>query len=156
MRGSDGGIPEGARVSTLTVRVPFFDTDAMGIVHHSNYVRYLELARVRLLEEHQRPYTEWLERGLHFAVTRVDLDYHRAARFDQRIAVSAWLQWVRGASLGIGYLLVCEGASIVTGATEHAMVDDDGRPRRIPRELREEMAALVAPGEGRRPRRSAG
>lgn len=145
MRRAEVVIPVGAVTSTVTVRVPFFDTDAMGIVHHANYVRYLELARVRLLEEHQRPYTEWLERGLHFAVTKVDVDYHRAARFDDAIEVSAWVCWVRGASLGIGYALVADGETLVTGITEHAMVDDGGRPRRIPKELRQEMAALVAP-----------
>ena len=144
MRRAEAAIPVGAITSTVTVRVPFFDTDAMGIVHHSNYVRYLELARVRLLEEHQRPYSEWLERGLHFAVTRVEVDYHRAARFDDRIEVSAWVRWVRGASLGIGYALLSQGETLVTGSTDHAMVDDDGRLRRIPKELRQEMAALQA------------
>lgn len=139
----EAAIPAGAVTSTLLVRVPFFDTDAMGIVHHSNYVRYLEQARVQLLEEHQRPYTEWLERGLHFAVTRVEIDYQRAARFDDRIDVSAWVRWVRGASLAIGYVLVSQGETLVTASTEHAMVDDDGRPRRIPKELRQEMAALA-------------
>ena len=137
-------LPDGAVCSSVEVRVPFFDTDAMGIVHHSNYVRYLELARVRLLEEHQRPYTEWLERGLHFAVTKVDIDYHRAARFDDRIRVTAWMRWVRGASLGIGYALETDGETLVTAVTEHAMVDDDGRLRRIPKELRQELVALVA------------
>jgi acyl-CoA thioester hydrolase len=136
-------LPKGAVSSTVEVRVPFFDTDAMGIVHHANYVRYLELARVRLLEEHQRPYTEWLERGLHFAVTRVEVEYQRAARFDDRIRVTAWVRWVRGASLAIGYVLAANGETLASGTTEHAMVDDDGRLRRIPRELRQEMAALV-------------
>lgn len=143
MRRSDRAIPDGVATSTMTVQVPFFDTDAMGIVHHSNYVRYLELARVRLLEEHQRPYSDWLERGLHFAVTRVEVDYHRAARFDDRVEVSAWVRWVRGASLAIGYVLVCQGERLVTGTTEHACVDDDGRPRRIPKELRAELVALA-------------
>ena len=150
MRRAEAAIPVGAITSTVTVRVPFFDTDAMGIVHHSNYVRYLELARVRLLEEHQRPYSEWLERGLHFAVTRVEVDYHRAARFDDRIEVSAWVRWVRGASLGIGYALLSQGETLVTGSTDHAMVDNDGRLRRIPKELRQEMAALQARSESPR------
>ena len=39
-------IPSGAQTSSIDYRVPFYDTDAMGIVHHANYVRYLELARV--------------------------------------------------------------------------------------------------------------
>lgn len=144
MQRSQVGPPAGAPTSTVTVRVPFFDTDAMGVVHHANYVRYLELARVRLLEEHQRPYGEWLARGLHFAVTRVDVAYHQAARFDERIAVTAWLRWVRGASLAIGYVLETDGRTLVTGTTEHAMVDDEGRLRRIPADLRGELAALAA------------
>ena len=127
------------------MRVPFFDTDAMGIVHHANYVRYLEIARVRLLEEHHRPYTEYVAEGLHFAVTRVALDYQQAARFDDRIQVTAWLTWVRGASLGVGYAISRDGETLVSGTTEHALVDGAGRPRRIPRLHREALAGLVAP-----------
>ena len=67
--------------------MPFYDTDAMGVVHHARYVHYLELVRVRLLEEHHRPYTDYVERGLHFAVTRLGLDYHRGVGFDARLAV---------------------------------------------------------------------
>ena len=37
--------------TTIMHRVPFFETDAMGIVHHANYVRYLELARVAWMDE---------------------------------------------------------------------------------------------------------
>ncbi len=125
--------------------MPFFDTDAMGIVHHANYVRYFELARVRLLDEHHRPYTEYVAEGRHFAVTGVAVDYHQAARFDDRIVVTAWLTWVRGASLGVGYEIRRGADLLVSGATEHALVDDDGRPRRIPRDRRAELAALVAP-----------
>ena len=47
-------------------RVPFYETDAMGIVHHANYVKYLELARVVYLEEHDRSYRDYMAEGLHF------------------------------------------------------------------------------------------
>lgn len=117
----------------------------MGIVHHANYVRYFELARVRLLDEHHRPYTEYVAEGRHFAVTKVGVDYHQAARFDERIEVTAWLTWVRGASLGVGYVIRRGDTVLVSGDTEHALVDDEGRPRRIPRGQRDELAGLVAP-----------
>ena len=42
-------LPSGAPMSSVQYRVPFYDTDAMAIVHHANYVRYLELVRVRFL-----------------------------------------------------------------------------------------------------------
>jgi len=137
--------PEGAATTTTEVRVPFFDTDAMQVVHHANYVRYFELARVRLLDEHHRPYTEYVAAGLHFAVTRVEVGYRRAARFDDRLRVTVWLRWVRGASLGVGYVIARGAEVLVVGSTEHALVDGEGRPRRIPQPQRGELAGLVSP-----------
>ncbi len=136
--------PPGAKTSTLRYRVPFFDTDGMGIVHHSNYVRYLELARIAFLDEHDRPYREYVEQELHFAVTGLELSYKRGARFDEVVEVTCWLERVRGASLRISYVLECAGELVATAATDHAMVDGEGRPTRIPPEQRENMRGLVA------------
>ena len=137
-------MPPGATTTTLVHRVPFFDTDAMGIVHHANYLRYFELARVQWLAEHDRPYREYVEQGLHFAVTRVEADYRRPARFDDALRVTAWLAWVKHASLAIAYAIHCDEELLVTGSTEHAAVDaDSGRPRRMPRERRAHMLGLV-------------
>ena len=136
--------PPGAESSTLEYRVPFFDTDAMGVVHHANYVRYLELARIHFLDEHDAPYRDYVSRGLHFAVTRIELDYRRAARFDDIVGITCWAEWVRGASLRIGYALQNGGELVARAATVHAMVDDDGRPARIPPERRARLRTLVA------------
>jgi len=135
-------------VSTIQHRVGFHETDAMGIVHHSNYLRFCEQARVQWLEEHDRPYTYYIEVGLHFAVTRVELDYHRSAKFDDRLQVSTWLEVVRGASLRMSYRISCADVVLVTGATEHAAVDDEGRVRRIPKERRESLRERLAVAEG--------
>lgn len=123
-------------------RVSFYETDAMGVVHHANYLRFFEEARVRWLEEHDRPYTDYVDRGIHFAVTRCEVDHHRASRFDDRLEVVAWLEWVGGASLRLGYAVGCAGLPVASGATEHAAVDDEGRVRRIPREDRARLMAL--------------
>lgn len=137
------GPPEGARVSVHAHRVPFYETDAMGVVHHSNYVRYLELARILWLDEHHRPYRDYVADGLHFATTRVEVDYLRPAAYDDLLAVATWLEWVRGASLRMAYEIRRGGDVLVRGATEHAVVDLSGRLRRIPRERREELARLT-------------
>jgi acyl-CoA thioester hydrolase len=134
------GPPAGARVSTVLHRVPFYETDAMGVVHHSNYVRYLELARILWLDEHHRPYREYVAAGLHFATTRVEVDYLRPAAYDDELEVATWLEWVRGASLRMAYAIRCRGELVAAAATEHAMVDDSGRLRRIPREWRDALA----------------
>lgn len=126
-------------------RVAFYETDAMGVVHHSNYVRFLETARVAWLDEHDRPYREYVDQGLQFAVTRVELDFHKPARFDDVVEVAVWLAWVRGASLGMAYALTCGGALVAAGLTEHAAVNAEGRVRRLPPERRAHLRSL-APG----------
>jgi acyl-CoA thioester hydrolase len=130
-------------VTTISHRVPFYETDAMRIVHHSNYVRYLELARIVWLDEHHRPYRDYVAEDLHFATTRVEVDYLRSAAYDDVLQVSTWMVWVRGASLRMAYEIRCADALVSTAATEHAVVDGQGRLRRIPREYREQLAKLV-------------
>jgi acyl-CoA thioester hydrolase len=130
----------GRAVSTLRHRVPFYETDAMGVVHHSNYVRYFELARILWMDEHDRPYREYVAEALHFATTAVEARYHRAARFDDLLDIRCWLERLRGASLRIAYEITRGDERIATGFTEHAMVDGSGRPLRIPRERRETLS----------------
>ncbi len=141
--------------STFRHRVPFYETDAMGIVHHANYVRYLELARIAWMDEHDRPYRDYIADGLHFSTTRVDLHYVRSASFDDVLDVTTWLDWVGGASLGMGYEIDRGDARVAEGLTEHAMVDGNGRPRRIPAERRERLSALARDGGARRRRGTA-
>lgn len=134
------GVPPGATTTTVAHRVGFFETDGMGIVHHSNYLRYCENARVAWLETHDRGYPDWIAAGLHFAVTKVELDYRKPARFDDRLEITTWLEWVHGASLAMAYAITCRGELLVAGRTEHAAVNGEGRVRRIPREDRERLA----------------
>ncbi|MBW2230910.1 MAG: acyl-CoA thioesterase [Deltaproteobacteria bacterium] len=135
--------PPGTACSHVEHRVAFYETDAMGVVHHANYLRFFELGRVRWLDEHDRPYVEYVDAGLHFAVTHAELDYRRGARFDDRLRVLTWLSWVAGASLGMAYRIERGDEIIVVGRTEHAALNDQGRVRRIPREDRRRLAALA-------------
>jgi acyl-CoA thioester hydrolase len=136
-------------VSRVQHRVAFYETDAMGIVHHANHVRYLELARVRWMDEHYRPYREFVASDRHFATTRVEVDYRRPLRFDEEVGIHVWLERVGGASLRMAYRLDCAGAVAATAATEHALVDTAGRVRRLSREDRARLGALAAaPGRG--------
>jgi acyl-CoA thioester hydrolase len=141
--------PEGVLQTTVRHRVGFYQTDAMGIMHHANYLHLLETARVRWLEEHHRPYTAYIAEGRHFAVTRVDLHYRRAARFDDELLTTVWVDWVRGASLEMAYVVRCERELVAWGHTEHAMVSDAGRPVPIPTDARRELASRAARAGGR-------
>lgn len=136
-------IPDGATTVTIQHRVGFHETDAMAIVHHANYLKFCENARVVWLETHDKSYPEWIDMGLHFAVTKVDLDYRQSARFDDVIDVTTWLEWVRGASLAMAYAIARDGELLVSGRTEHASINGEGRVRRLPREDRQRLGRVA-------------
>jgi acyl-CoA thioester hydrolase len=140
--------PQGAATASLDYCVPFFDTDAMGIVHHANYVRYLELSRVEFLRLHDQPYQRYVEQGFHVAVIRVETHYHRSLRFDETVRITCWLDWVKGVSLGFRYVLHCNDHVVLTGSTDHAVVDLQGRPRAMPKERRDVFVKLLAQAQG--------
>lgn len=136
-------IPRGAVFSTLRHRVAFFETDAMGIVHHANYVRYLELARILFMDEHDAPYRTYVERDLHFATTSLELRYLSSAAFDDRLEVWIWLERVRRASLRMRYEVRRGDVLVATAMTDHAMVNSSGRIRGIPKQRRENLAKIA-------------
>ena len=146
MRNASAEKAPASALTTVSHRVPFYETDAMGIVHHSNYVRYLELGRIRWLDEHHRPYRDYMKDGLHFTTTHVEVDYSLPAAYDDALEIVAWLEWVRGASLRMAYEVRRDGTLLARTATEHAMVDLDGRLRRIPKQHREQLAGLQTEG----------
>lgn len=136
-------IPDGAVTSAIEYRVPFYDTDAMAIVHHANYVRYLELARVRFLQEHDEPYSHYVKQGYHVVVTRVDVALKRPTRFDELLRVTCWLERVRNATLAFGYQIHNAGQLTLTGGTEHGVVNLEGRPVRMPEARRDRLQKLL-------------
>ena len=137
--------PPGVLTSTIVYRVPFYDTDAMRVVHHARYVHYLELARIEYLDQHDRPYREYVAEGLHYAVTGMELRYREAARYDDRLRVTCWLAWLKKVSLAIGYVIYRDSTWIASATTEHALVDDDGKLVAIPAERRLCLAKGLPP-----------
>src|SRR2546423_14696124 len=104
----------------------------MGVVHHANSVRSLELARVRFLKDHDEPYQRYVEQGYHVVVTRVDIRLRKPTRFDELLTITCWLERVRNASLAFGYRIECEGELTATALTEHGVVDLRGKVVRMP------------------------
>ncbi|MDO4998385.1 MAG: acyl-CoA thioesterase [Neisseria sp.] len=68
--------------------VPFFDVDAMNIVWHGNYVKYLEIARCDFLSSIQYDYNTMKNHGFMWPIVKMDFKYIRSARFGQTIRVN--------------------------------------------------------------------
>lgn len=115
------------------IRVRFAETDAMGIVHHSRYLPYLEEGRVGYLRAIGMPYHELRAAGVDLAVLEVFVAYHRPLRFDEVVDVHVALAHVTRATLQMAYLLTVDGERRSTAVTVHGAVESTtGRPRRMP------------------------
>lgn len=119
-------------------RVVFADCDPMRIVYYGNYFRLFEIGRAELFRRMGHAFPEYIARGLYLAVVATSCRYHRPARYDDVVSIHAGIASVGRARLQIAYeLYAADGALLVSGDTEHAILDDAGRPQRIPQEIRD-------------------
>jgi len=122
------------------LRVRFAETDAMGVVHHSRYLPYLEEARVEFLRAIGHPYDGWRRDGLDAAVIEVFVRYRQPLRFDDIVDVYVVLGDISRMTFQLSYLLTVDGTVdgtvAATAVTVHAVVTADGRPARLPEWLR--------------------
>jgi acyl-CoA thioester hydrolase len=116
------------------IRVRFAETDAMGIVHHSRYLPYLEETRVEFLRRIDRPYDVMRAEGLDFAVLEAFVRYRSPLRFDDVVHVHLRVGSISRTTFQIGYLLtvVDDARPAATAVTVHAAVTSTGRPTRLP------------------------
>ena len=128
------------------IRVRFVETDAMGIVHHSNYLHYFEESRVAFLAAIGHPFTAWRDDGLESPVLESFVSYKQPLRFDDVFDVHLTLGAVTRATFQMGYLVSrSDGEDVrtvcATGVTVHGCTTTAGRPTRLPAWLVEMGAA---------------
>ena len=125
--------------NTHAVRVRYAETDQAGMAHHSAYLPWFEEGRVELLRSVGKPYQALEAEGIHFPVREAYCRYWALALFDDLLRVTTTIEKVGGASVRFGYRIVrqADDALIAKGHTQHACVDDEGKVRRLPRDLRE-------------------
>ncbi len=122
-----------------SVRVRYAETDQAGMAHHSSFLPWFEEGRVELLRQLGKPYTEFEAESFHFPVREVCCRYWAPARFDDLLTIETTIIEVGGASVRFGYRITrqADEALIAEGHTLHACVDDSGKVKRLPREVRQ-------------------
>jgi len=113
---------EGYNFST-EILVRFAETDAQGIAHHASFVVWLEVARVAYLAEHAGGYLAIRAQGIEALTTAVEVRYHRAAYFDNRLRIWTRCVDIRGARFRYEYAVERDGELVADGHTAHATVD---------------------------------
>jgi acyl-CoA thioester hydrolase len=114
------------------LRVRFSETDAMGIVHHSRYLPYLEEARVEYLRAAGHPYSALRDEGTDIAVLESWVQYRAPLRFDDEVTVHLRMASLTRATFQIAYLLTVDDEVRSTAVTVHGCVNTAGRPVRMP------------------------
>jgi acyl-CoA thioester hydrolase len=117
---------------THRIRVRFAETDAMGMVHHSRYLPYLEETRVAYLRQLGHPYSEMRAEGVDYAVLECFVQYRQPLRFDDEVDVHLQLASATRTSFQMAYLLTVAGRVSATAVTVHGCVTEAGRPTRLP------------------------
>ena len=128
------------------LRVRFAETDAMGIVHHSRYLPYLEAGRVEYLRAIGHPYDELRKDGVDYAVLECFVQYRKPLYFDDLVDVHVAIAGATRASFQMVYLLTVAGEVRATAVTVHGCVNPQGRPVRMPQWLAELAAGQPDPG----------
>ena len=128
-------VPGGEHIFAL--RVYYEDTDAGGVVYYANYLRFAERARTEMIRALGIAHSELAGRaGAAFAVRHCEADYLRPARLDDWLTVHTRLVDVAGASLRASQVVRRDGEDLVRLDVRLAFMTQDGRPKRLPRDVR--------------------
>ena len=111
-------------------KVQYYETDQMGIVHHSNYIRWFEEARVDFLDQVDISYARMEEQGVICPVMSVECRYHSMTRFGESVRIYPRIERFNGIRLIVTYEVKDKetGELRCTGRSSHCYLDDKGRP----------------------------
>lgn len=111
-------------------KVHYYETDQMGIVHHSNYIKWFEEARIDMMEKMGLGYEVMEAEGIMSPVLSIQADYLRMMHFRDLFSVKCFIKEYNGIKLTVGYEVINEGTQMVhsRGTTKHCFIDKSGRP----------------------------
>ncbi|MCE5263523.1 MAG: acyl-CoA thioesterase [Deltaproteobacteria bacterium] len=125
----------------VLIRVIYADTDAMGIVYHTNYIRWFEVGRNELCRDMGILAADLQAAGFNLPLTRVFCHYHVPAHYDQMVLVETEIAYLKWASMKFTYKIWDESRNslLAEGYTVHACTEANGKIIRIPGPLSEKI-----------------
>ena len=128
------------KISPYIRKVQFYETDQMGIVHHSNYIRWFEEARVDFMEQMGFNYERSMAHGIHIAALGVSCDYKSMFRFGDFAVISAKITFLTPSRMTVSYEVAdkATGELRTTGESKHCYVSSEKlRPVSLKKEIPE-------------------
>ncbi|ACH40640.1 acyl-CoA thioesterase [Citrifermentans bemidjiense Bem] len=129
----------------MEVRIYYEDTDAGGVVYHSNYISYMERARTEFLRKHGLSVREMHDMGIIFPVVSIEANFRAPARLDDLLEVRTQIAALKNSSFTAAQQVVRkeDGKLLVEAKVTLACVNPEMRPRRLPQEIRDLFSSLM-------------
>ena len=112
-------------------KAQYYETDQMGVIHHANYIRWFEEARVYFLEQIGFPYERVESMGITFAVLGLSCEYRAPVLFGDTVLVQTRLKTCSHSRMTMSYDITdrASGELRTTGETNHFYFrKEDARP----------------------------
>ena len=110
--------------------INYYETDKMGVVHHSNYIRYLEEARCAWLKSIGMPFSLLEENNITIPVLGVNCSYKYHVTFGDTIIINLFIKEYSGVRMTVGYDVIEKdtGKQVLIGETKHCFTDKNLKP----------------------------
>lgn len=111
----------------------YYETDQMGVIHHSNYIRWFEEARIDFMDQMGFPYKKLEDMGIISPVLGVECKYKAMVYFGDEVSISIHMTDFNGVKYSLSYevMNVAKGVLCAIGSTQHCYLTKDGKPATI-------------------------
>lgn len=111
-------------------KINYYETDRMGVVHHSNYIRFLEESRCVWLEWIDMPFETLEENGITIPVLGVNCIYKHHVTFGDTIIIKPYMKEYTGVRMTVGYEVTEKetGKLVLEGETKHCFTSRELKP----------------------------
>lgn len=128
-------------------KINYYETDKMAIVHHSNYIRFFEEARLDMMDQFDLNYRKMEDMGIIIPVMSVDCKYIVPLCFDDEVKIHTKIIKFDGIKMEIAYEIYRDDVLCTTGHSGHCFLDKDMKPFRMKRlypDLYNKLKSLTA------------
>ena len=136
---------ENTAVPNYFHQAKYYETDQMAIVHHSNYIRWFEEARLFYLDQIGLGYDRIEAAGIYSPVLGVDCRYKSSVRFNETVAIKTALRFFDGIRMKFEYEIHDAKTNMLRaiGTSDHCFVTKDFKPASLKRDYKEMYEMLI-------------
>lgn len=111
-------------------KINYYETDKMGVVHHSNYIRYLEEARCFFFDKLGMPFSDFEKNNVTIPVLGVNCTYKKHVTFDDILLINVFVKNYNGVRFTVGYDVKDKstGNTVIIAETKHCFTDKNLKP----------------------------